>query len=326
MNHELRTALEAARAAANICTQVYASLVEAAAKTGREPVTVADYASQTIINALLRQRFPDDAILGEEHADEFESVLNAEQRTQVVGFANQALGGGLSEAEVKAILTPPQTASARQWIIDPIDGTKGFLGKRAYAVALALMEGETLKLGVLACPNLSLDKPGELSDEGVLFYAYAGAGAYRIPLSGGEAVQMRVSSATPHDPLVIATSYEKEHSDKGLFNQVVDSLPSPEKQSIGMDGQGKYGLVADGRVMCYFRLVPDPAYREKVWDHAAGTLIVQEAGGRVSDFHGKPLDFSRGRKLADNRGILVSNGILHDVLLGSIAKTGWDRV
>jgi 3'(2'), 5'-bisphosphate nucleotidase len=63
-----------------------------------------------------------------------------------------------------------------------------------------------------------------------------------------------------------------------------------------------------------------PDYKEKIWDQAAGSLIVEEAGGRVSDLNGKRLDFTAGRMLLNNRGILASNSILHDEALTALRE------
>ena len=73
----------------------------------------------------------------------------------------------------------------------------------------------------------------------------------------------------------------------------------------------------------YLRRVPDPAFREKLWDHTAGYVIVTEAGGRVTDIHGRPLDFTAGTRLWENDGVLMTNGYLHDALLEAIAKSGF---
>jgi 3'(2'), 5'-bisphosphate nucleotidase len=56
-----------------------------------------------------------------------------------------------------------------------------------------------------------------------------------------------------------------------------------------------------------------------VWDHAGGVLVVEEAGGIVTDIDGQPLDFSLGRELSRNRGVIVSNGQFHDRLLSAVA-------
>jgi 3'(2'), 5'-bisphosphate nucleotidase len=85
-----------------------------------------------------------------------------------------------------------------------------------------------------------------------------------------------------------------------------------------MDSQAKYGAVAAGEAALYLRLPSPkyPDYREKIWDHAAGAIVVEEAGGKVTDMYGKPLDFYTAAKMMHNRGVVVSNGAIHhDVLL-----------
>jgi 3'(2'), 5'-bisphosphate nucleotidase len=87
-----------------------------------------------------------------------------------------------------------------------------------------------------------------------------------------------------------------------------------------MDSQAKYGILARGEVTLYLR-VPSPSeveYQENIWDHAAGAIIAEEAGGKVTDVLGKPLDFSCGIKMVKNHGVVVSNGILHDVVLKAL--------
>ncbi|HON00440.1 MAG TPA: inositol monophosphatase family protein, partial [Acidobacteriota bacterium] len=84
--------------------------------------------------------------------------------------------------------------------------------------------------------------------------------------------------------------------------------------------QAKYGLVATGKADFLVRLpsADRPDYREKIWDHAAGALVVEEAGGRVTDLAGRSLDFSTGRRLEHNRGLVASNGRLHQAILESL--------
>ena len=66
------------------------------------------------------------------------------------------------------------------------------------------------------------------------------------------------------------------------------------------------------------RLPTKKSYEEKIWDHAAGMIIVEEAGGRVTDLFGKPLDFSRGRTLDNNQGIVATNGLVHERMLEAV--------
>ena len=85
-----------------------------------------------------------------------------------------------------------------------------------------------------------------------------------------------------------------------------------------IDSQCKYGAVARGDASVYLRLPTRPDYEEKIWDHAAGSIVITEAGGRVTDVNGTELDFSLGRTLKDNKGVIVTNGLLHDRVLAAV--------
>ena len=82
-----------------------------------------------------------------------------------------------------------------------------------------------------------------------------------------------------------------------------------------------FGSVARGEADIYFRLPTRKGYVEKIWDHAGGVLIVEEAGGVVTDIDGKPLEFQHGIGLTSNRGVLVTNGRLHEQVLDAVAAT-----
>jgi 3'(2'), 5'-bisphosphate nucleotidase len=90
-----------------------------------------------------------------------------------------------------------------------------------------------------------------------------------------------------------------------------------------MDSQAKYGVVARGEAALYLRFPSpqSPNYREKIWDHAAGALIVEESGGRVTDMYGQALCFDCGYEMRRNCGIIASNGVLHDAALRAVAGT-----
>jgi 3'(2'), 5'-bisphosphate nucleotidase len=87
-----------------------------------------------------------------------------------------------------------------------------------------------------------------------------------------------------------------------------------------MDSQCKYGAVARGDASIYLRLPTRSDYQEKIWDHAAGMLVVEQAGGRVSDIDGAPLDFRHGRTLARNRGVVATAGGVHARVLEAIRE------
>ena len=120
-----------------------------------------------------------------------------------------------------------------------------------------------------------------------------------------------------------AESFEEAHSDRPTQEALARAL-GITRPALRMDSQVKYGIVARGEAALYLRLPsPDnPGYLEKIWDHAAGALLVEEAGGRVTDALGADLDFGAGRKLSRNRGVIVSNGQLHEAILSVLGSLG----
>ena len=78
-------------------------------------------------------------------------------------------------------------------------------------------------------------------------------------------------------------------------------------------------MVAQGAAEIYLRLLTRADDREKKWDHASGALVVEEAGGRVTDIAGRPLEFTHGSELTNNRGVVATIGWLHDDVLEALA-------
>ena len=87
-----------------------------------------------------------------------------------------------------------------------------------------------------------------------------------------------------------------------------------------MDSQAKYATVATGIADIYMRLPTRKDYREKIWDHAGGVIVVEEAGGTVTDVAGRPLDWTHGHELKENRGVIVTNGNLHARLVETLGS------
>jgi 3'(2'), 5'-bisphosphate nucleotidase len=85
-----------------------------------------------------------------------------------------------------------------------------------------------------------------------------------------------------------------------------------------LDSQAKYAVVASGAADAYLRLPTRPGYIERIWDHAAGSLVATEAGAVVTDITGKPLDFSSGRGLEGNRGVVCATSVVHSRLIERI--------
>jgi 3'(2'), 5'-bisphosphate nucleotidase len=209
----------------------------------------------------------------------------------------------------------------RYWTIDPIDGTKGFLRGDQYAVAVALVEDGDLRLGLLACPAMPLS-PGDMNGErGLFFLGMRGMGTVMSSLREMSFKPVHVQGHGESAHLRFVESMESDHSDQSEQMKVAKAI-GITLPALRMDGQVKYGAVARGEAALYLRLPlsRESGYREKVWDHAAGTLIVEEAGGRVTDMSGKPLDFYHEPVMHQNRGIIASNGRLHDRVLEVLGK------
>ncbi|MEB3356750.1 MAG: 3'(2'),5'-bisphosphate nucleotidase [Synechococcales bacterium] len=317
---EKQVAIEAAIAAGKLCEEVRRTITpEAIEKKDKSPVTVADYGSQAVICKALADAFPNDPVVGEEDAAELRTPEMGDRLQQVTGFVKGVLADATPEQVVDWIDRGNGEAGDRFWTLDPIDGTKGFLRKDQYAVALALIENGDLKVGVLACPALSFDAS---SEPGLLFVAVRGEGAEMMSMHGGSLQPIRVVSAEDTARLRFVESVESSHGDHERQESVAKAVGFTSG-SLKMDSQAKYGAVAAGEAALYLRLPSpqSPDYREKIWDHAAGAIVVEEAGGRVTDMYGKPLDFSKGAKLVDNQGIVVSNGTIHDTVIEALAAS-----
>jgi 3'(2'), 5'-bisphosphate nucleotidase len=315
---EKQVAIAAVQQAALLCETVRQTMVPAAIeKNDKSPVTVADFGAQAIICRALALAFPEDAVVGEEDAADLRQPEMAAPLATVTDQVSRLIPAVTTEDVVGWIDHGNGQVAPRYWTLDPIDGTKGFLRGDQYAIALALVEGGDLKVGVLGCPYLRFEG-GEL---GLLFVAVRGEGTVMMPLAGGTPQPVRVTDGADTDQFRFVESVESGHGDQGQQGAIAKAagITAP---SIRMDSQAKYAAVAAGQAALYLRLPSPktPNYREKIWDHAAGTLVVEEAGGRVTDMNGKPLDFAKAARFEDNRGIIVSNGAIHDLVLEALGQ------
>ncbi len=207
------------------------------------------------------------------------------------------------------------------WTLDPIDGTKGFLRGQQYAIALARIEGGRVTHGIMGCPNLSVDpqRAVEAADPiGVVFSASDGGGAWQWPTNGTDREGQPIHAKSgPADVARICSSVERSHSSQDDQQRVLEHL-GLRVEPLRLDSQGKYGIVARGQADAYLRLPTRASYVERIWDHAAGSLIATEAGAVVSDITGATLDFSHGSGLEANRGVVCANRSLHGRLIEAL--------
>ncbi len=320
---ERAVAVEAARLAGRVCLDIREEMLRDRnhmEKAGREPVTIADYSAQAIILQHIAQHFPADSSLAEERADELLELADAAQHASICRHLGRVLEREVLVEDVAHWLDfGRERAGERVWVVDPIDGTKGFLRGDQFAVAVALLVGGELAAAALACPLMPYGGPGATDARGSIAAAERGEGATIEPLAGGPVRPMRVSPRADAAEARVVESVESTHTSHDFSARVVEAA-GIGGQPVRIDSQAKYAAVADGRAEVYIRR-PAGAYREKVWDHAAGVLIVQEAGGRVTDIEGRPVDFTHGEKLEANHGILATNGPLHDRVLEAIRQT-----
>jgi 3'(2'), 5'-bisphosphate nucleotidase len=114
-------------------------------------------------------------------------------------------------------------------------------------------------------------------------------------------------------------SVESGHTNQDHSAQVAELL-GIRAEPYRIDSQCKYAAVARGDASIYLRLPTRAGYVEKIWDHAAGKFVVEQAGGRVTDVTGAPLDFSHGRGLAANSGVIATDGRFHDRVVAAVTQ------
>lgn len=318
---EKKVGLQAVTKAARACARMsgQSEFRETLYKTDGSPVTLADFFVQALINEELSTSFPEIPIVAEETSLCLEGNCGEKLRNHL----GKLLPGKNSDEILLAIDRGNNEGGGRGkfWTLDPIDGTRGFLAKRQYAIALALIEDGEVVLGILGCPELGPDaRNGAGGKKGFVFFAEKGQGSYQVTLSDSLQTRISVSGIAKASEAVMCESAEAPDSSyefSGKISRFLDITAEP----VRMDSQCKYAILARGDASIYLRPPPRKDYKENIWDHAAGYMIVREAGGTVTDSSGKPLDFSVGKKLHENRGILATNGVIHEAVLRAVKKT-----
>ncbi|GMJ04028.1 HIGH EXPRESSION OF OSMOTICALLY RESPONSIVE GENES 2, suppressors of PIN1 overexpression 1 [Hibiscus trionum] len=334
---ELAAAKKAASLAARLCQKVQKVLLQSdvQSKNDKSPVTVADYGSQALVSFALQQEFPTDfSLVAEEDSKDLRKDGAQEIVDRITKLVNDSLTSDgsynvtLSTEDVLKAIDSGRSeggSQGRHWVLDPIDGTKGFVRGDQYAIALALLDGGKVVLGVLACPNLpltSISAAGQHStsnEVGCLFFAEVGGGTYMQPLDGSSAVKVQVTAVENPEDASFFESYEAAHSMHDLSSLIAQKL-GVKAPPVRIDSQAKYGALSRGDGAIYLRF-PHKGYREKIWDHAAGCIVVTEAGGVVTDAAGKLLDFSMGKYLDLDTGIIVTNQKLMPLLHNAVRES-----
>ena len=261
---ELAVAEQAARRAAAVILGHYrAGPTPFENKADGSPVSAVDREADAAIAACLAEAFPGDAILSEETPD-----------------------------------GPERLGRRRVWIVDPLDGTRGFLARTDdFCVHVALAIDGVPAVGVVHRPV-----------SGVAYRAVAGQGAYRV--EGGAATRLQVSSVASLSGLRLGIS--RHNAPPALLAWL--QTEGLSERALRSGASTKYTALAEGALDGVVTITRG----EKEWDTCAPELIVREAGGVVTDGDGRPLGYNRP-DVDRPRGIVASNGASHAALLAAVA-------
>jgi 3'(2'), 5'-bisphosphate nucleotidase len=345
----IQAALTAVGASCRVARTVQRDIeqVRRITKDDKSPVTVADFAVQAVVAMELRGLLGPTLIVGEETSGQLRTAAQSAVLEALVREVAAHRPNVSAHDVLDAIDQCNHDATAQEyWALDPIDGTKGFLRGQQYAIALAYVKNGRVVLGVMGCPNLPADHAAPLdvrawsdgNSNGLIYAATAGAGTWEYRADGLNAKPRRVraSEYKPGMPIRACESVESSHSKQDDTARILRELAAcwASKHGHGgsngegrgmpvrLDSQCKYAVVARGQADVYLRLPTSKEYVEKVWDHAAGMIIAQEAGAIVTDIFGASLDFTHGRRLESNRGIVCAAAGLHPHVIDVIERLG----
>jgi len=266
-DHELRVTCELARAAGAAILELYDGPLHIKQKTSAddvEPVTQADTIANEMIVTGLKRVFPNDGILAEESVD-----------------------------------TKRRLDKSRVWMVDPLDGTNGFIdGNGDFAVQIGLAEEGQCVLGVVYQPL-----------PGVLYRAVRGEGTWI------ERPQFEPEKATVSDTRIVSAmrlAASRSHRSPRM-NQLVSHFGFKEEVQRGSVGI-KIGLIIEQQCDVYIHL----SSRTKQWDTCAPEVILTEAGGRLSDLFGYPLNYNVP-DVQNRNGLVASNGVSHEQIIETLA-------
>jgi 3'(2'), 5'-bisphosphate nucleotidase len=260
---ELRECVELARRAGEAALAFYGKPIRVEHKGEfDEPVTQADRAVNELIVRHLRESFPEDGVLAEESAD-----------------------------------TAERLSRARVWMIDPVDGTKGFIaGTGDFAVQIGLaVEGRAV-VGVLYAPATD-----------VLYWAARGHGSWVLrPTSEADGApqpeRLRVSDESDLTRMRLAESRSHREPKMDSVVRALGVRAEIRSHSVGI----KVGLLVERQAELYIHMSP----KTKQWDTCAPEVVLAEAGGLMTDLWGEPLAYNTPDVLNRN-GLVSSNGAAH---------------
>ena len=255
-----------------------------------------------------RRKFSLDSV-ERKHAHDYVSYVDKGSERLIVSALRELLpeAGFITEEGTAREVKSDEVKSERLlWVVDPLDGTTNFIHQYApYAVSIALLQGKTVLIGVVY--EICADE---------CFYAWKGGGAWlcgmrnvecgmrneecgtRSEECGVRSERLHVSSQKMQDALLCLQFPYNSDAYKPVMKRLIDRLYG-HVGSIRACGSAAMALcqVAAGRI---------DGYAEQYigqWDYMAGSLIVMEAGGTVTDYSGS-LDFTQGNSVVATNGVI----------------------
>ncbi|KAI1085547.1 carbohydrate phosphatase [Whalleya microplaca] len=343
---ELHVAISAIQSAAKLSQAVISiedkGVIE---KDDLSPVTVADFAIQALLTASIHHAFPSDKFVGEESAADLRSNPALLDR---VWKLLQRLEDDEAQSLCKLPESPAQMcemidwcgfgepgglSAGRVWVFDPIDGTKTFVQRQAYAINVALLEGSKQVLSIVGCPTISVDPQSPVTNDtidptgrGSIAFAAKGYGTYVRPLTGSpHEVQIRKIEPIPE------TTEPKNLRPVSCYNMLdsgVDDAHQLIQERLGIQSRGcdllawvlrwvTLGLgLSDMTIWVY----KQRTRTGKIWDHAGAMLLFEEIGGKITDIDGKDIDLSVGRKMVANHGFVAAPRATHGIVLQMVQQ------
>lgn len=276
-------------------------------------VTAVDVALQVLILSRLREVFGELPTIAEEDLSSIGGKPAAEAHCRKL-LADWGYDGGESGV-TRALTSGGLDGSTRgveyAWVLDPIDGTQGFVDGHHWCPCLALLHrGEVI--------FASNGYPTVLG--GMLLSAVKGGGSWWSPLCGGECTRAEVSQAAlGADEAVRVVAPARATPSQVRARMAVGESTGHRCELVHSDSQAKYGHVIAGLAdVAYSRRGNGPG--KYVWDHAGAILLAREAGAWVGDTDGSDIDLSCGRRLSANRAVICTARGLGPAIARELAR------
>ncbi|KAI0115428.1 carbohydrate phosphatase [Daldinia grandis] len=342
---ELTVAIAAIQSAAKLSQAVISvedkGVIE---KDDLSPVTVADFAIQALLTATIHHAFPEDRFVGEESAADLRA--NPVLLGQVWRLLRR-----LEDDQAKSLCKLPEDAdqmcemidwcgfgepggpqAGRVWVFDPIDGTKTFVRREAYAINVALLQGSSQVLSVVGCPTISVNATAPITNtsvdptgRGCIVFAVKGHGTYTRPLIASSPNEAQARRIEPHTEAESSKAL-RPVSCYNMLDSGVDDVHQLIMDKLNIENRGcdllawvlRWVTLGIGLANMTIWIYKQRSRTGKIWDHAGAMLLFEEVGGKITDIDGKPIDLGVGRTMSANHGFVAAPKEFHATVLKTV--------